>query len=236
MPNMDIVETQGVVEDVDEAIYLKGGFRVSSKEGGGVSASPLSGFGKVLVAVNEVIVEKSNQSTITAWIMIFLLLLLFFRSWRVTLITMVPVTLVILWQYAALYGVGQFGELLWGAEDNMFSGDLNLFTALIGSIIAGTGVDFSIHITERIRQKNMQVEGVVWAAETSGWSFIEATVTMIMGMTAVFLINIPSIREFILLIMILLAFSAYCAIFVLTSVYRLYLPRYNRLKSLKKMK
>ncbi|MCU0798727.1 MAG: MMPL family transporter [Candidatus Thermoplasmatota archaeon] len=236
MPNMDIIDTERVVNNVDRAISTEGDFIVSSKEGGGVTASPLSGFGKVLVAVNEVIVEKSNQSTITAWIMIFLILLLFFRSWRVALITMIPVTLVIFWQYVAIFGVGQFGELIWGPEDNMFSGDLNLFTALIGSIIAGTGVDFSIHITERIRQKNMQIEGVVWAAETSGWSFIEATATMVMGMTAVFLINIPSIREFILLIMILLAFSAYSAIFILTSVYRLYLPRYNRLQTLKKVK
>ncbi len=235
MPNMDIIDTEKVVNEVDSAISTEGHFVVSSKEGGGVTASPLSGFGKVLVAVNEVIVEKSNQSTITAWIMIFLILILFFRSWRVALITMVPVTLVILWQYVAIFGVGQFGEIIWGPKDNMFSGDLNLFTALIGSIIAGIGVDFSIHITERIRQKNMQIEGVVWAAETSGWSFIEATVTMVMGMTAVFLINIPSIREFILLIMILLGFSAYSAIFILTSVYRIYLPRYNRLKSLKKV-
>ena len=72
-----------------------------------------------------------------------------------------------------------------------------------------------------------------YAAETSGWSFIEATTTMIMGLTAVFLVNIPSIREFILLIMILLAFSAYSAIFLLTSIYRLYLPRYNKLRRTK---
>jgi predicted RND superfamily exporter protein len=94
-------------------------------------------------------------------------------------------------------------------------------------------VDFSIHITERVREKGLTLEGVKYAADTSGWSFIEATVTMIMGLTAVFLVNIPSIREFILLIMILLAFSAYAAIFILTSIYRLYLPRYNRLRSIK---
>ena len=57
-----------------------------------------------------------------------------------------------------------------------------------------------------------------------------------MGLTAVFLVNIPSIREFILLVIILLILSAYSAIFILTSVYRLYLPRYNKLKSLKKIK
>ncbi|HHD15492.1 MAG TPA: hypothetical protein ENK47_02170, partial [Euryarchaeota archaeon] len=105
---------------------------------------------------------------------------------------------------------------------------------LIGSIIIGIGVDFSIHITERVREKNFSMEGVMHAAQTSGLSFIEATTTMIMGLTAVFLVNIPSIREFILLIIILLAFSAYGAIFILTAAYRLYLPRYNRMRTIKK--
>ncbi len=185
--------------------------------------------------MNDVIVQNANQSTIMALIMVFLLLFLVFKSWRISLVTLIPVMLVVFWQYFAIWGIGALGGII-SPGDSMFSGDLNLFTALIGSIIIGIGVDFSIHITERVREKNFTLEGVMYAADTSGWSFIEATVTMVMGLTAVFLVNIPSIREFILLVIILLIFSAYSAIFILTSVYRLYLPRYNRLKSLKKIK
>lgn len=234
MPNMDIIETEKVVTEVDDTI--ESGFDVrSDTKGEKPTASPLSGFGKVLVTVNDVIVQNANQSTIMALIMVFLLLLLVFRSWRISLVTLIPVILVVFWQYFAIWGIGALGGVI-SPGDSMFSGDLNLFTALIGSIIIGIGVDFSIHITERIREKNFTLEGVMYAADTSGWSFIEATVTMVMGLTAVFLVNIPSIREFILLVIILLIFSAYSAIFILTSVYRLYLPRYNRLKSLKKIK
>ncbi|MBN1539042.1 MAG: MMPL family transporter [Candidatus Thermoplasmatota archaeon] len=234
MPNMDIVDTEKVVNKVDEAINRN--YDVRADEGGGKpTASPLSGFGKVLVTVNEVIVDNANQSTIIALILVFLLLFLVFKSWRIALITILPVSLVVFWQYAAIWGIGALGDIIAPGE-MMFSGDLNLFTALIGSIIIGIGVDFSIHITERIREKNFTLEGVMYAADTSGWSFIEATTTMVMGLTAVFLVNIPSIREFILLIMILLVFSAYSAIFILTSAYKLYLPRYNKLKGLKKIR
>ena len=53
--------------------------------------------------------------------------------------------------------------------------------------------------------------------------FFEATVTMLMGLSAVFVINIAAIREFILMIMILLAISMLMAIFVLPSIYSLYI-------------
>lgn len=231
MPNMDIVATAVTVGETDDVISKN--FNARIDEGGTKpTASPLSGFGKVLVTINDVIVENSNQSTFLAIFLVFLLLSFVFKSWRLALITIIPVTFVVFWQYFAIWGVGALGDSILG-EANMFSGDLNLFTALIGSIIIGIGVDFSIHITERVREKGLTLDAAKYAADTSGWSFIESTTTMIMGLTAVFLVNIPSIREFILLIMILLAFSAYSAIFLLTSIYRLYLPRYNRMRSLK---
>ena len=231
MPNMDIIETEKTVREVDEAISAN--FRSTASKGGEKpSASPLTGFGKVLVTINEVIVNNANQSTFTALFLVFVLLWFVLKSWRIAAITVLPVVIVVSWQYFAIWGVGEAGNLV-SPGDSMFSGELNLFSALIGSMIIGLGVDFAIHITERVRERNFSLEGVKYAAETSGWSFIEATTTMIMGLTAVFLVNIPSIREFILLIMILLAFSAYSAIFLLTSIYRLYLPRYNKLRRTK---
>ncbi len=226
MPNMDIVETEKKVNEIDEAIASV--FLVTSDQGGvKPSASHQSGFGKILVVINALLVNNALQSTITALIMVFILLAIFFRDWRIALLTIVPVSLVVCWQFFAIWGIAYVGNNI-STSGDIFSGDLNLFTALIGSIIIGIGVDFSIHITERVREKGFTQEGVAYAASTSGWSFIEATATMIMGLTAVFLVNIPSIREFILLIMILLAFSAYTAIFILTSLYRLYLPKYQK--------
>ncbi len=231
LPNMDIIGSEKAVKELDAAIDDH--FEMSVKDRID-TASPTSGFAKVLVTINDVIVMNANQSTLTALLMVFILLFLVMKSWRISLITLLPVVMVVMWQYFAIWGVGAVGDIVWGSK-NVFSGELNLFSALIGSIIIGIGVDFSIHITERVREKNFALEGVLHAGETSGWSFIESTTTMIMGLTAVFLVNIPSIREFILLIIILLAFSAYGAIFILTAAYRLYLPRFNRLRTVKKM-
>jgi predicted RND superfamily exporter protein len=231
MPNMDIIETEDIVNQVDDAIADS--FIVQVGEKGGQSASPLTGFGKILVTINNLLVADTLQSTLIAMFMAFLLLSVAFRSWRLGLITTAPVMFVVCGQYFAMWGIAFGGDII-NPRNNMFSGDLNLFTALIGSIIIGIGVDYSIHITQRIKQKGFQIESVAWAAETSGWSFIEATTTMVVGMSAVFLVNIPSIREFILLIIILLIFSAFVAIFLCTSFYRLYLPRYNKLLAMKK--
>ena len=90
---------------------------------------------------------------------------------------------------------------------------------ILGSIIVGIGIDFGIHMTERIREHGMNLEGVRHGVSTSGMAFVEATVTMIAGLAAVFLVDIPAIQEFILLVMILLVYSVIGALFILTAIY-----------------
>lgn len=103
-----------------------------------------------------------------------------------------------------------------------FSGSLNLFTGTIGSIITGIGIDFGIHITQRVREKGGGREAVRWAVSTSGLSFVESTATMICGLIPMMLIPIPIIKEFVILVTVLLIFSAAGAILVLPAIYTLY--------------
>ena len=63
LPNMDIIGTEKTVNDIDAAINYE--FRVSVKEKSD-TATPTTGFGKVLVTINDVIVKNANQSTLTA--------------------------------------------------------------------------------------------------------------------------------------------------------------------------
>jgi hypothetical protein len=100
-----------------------------------------------------------------------------------------------------------------------FGINLNLFTALIGSIIVGLGIDFGIHMTERIREGGTTIQAVRNAISTSGMSFTEATITMLAGLATVFTIPIPSIWEFITMIDILLILSVLAALFLLPAVY-----------------
>jgi predicted RND superfamily exporter protein len=125
---------------------------------------------------------------------------------------------VVILQPVTLISIGGLGALL-NPADPKFTGELNLFSAVIGSIIVGIGIDFGIHMTERIREQGINFDGIRNGVATSGMAFIEATVTMIGGLSAVFLINIPAIQEFILLVMILLTYSVIGALFILTAIY-----------------
>ena len=210
MPTMDVVSTKKAVLKVDEVTeeFSTGKMRVTH----------LTGFGAILVAINDMLVVNAIQSTILALILVLVVLSIIFKSFKYSAITLIPVCMVVILQPITLIGIGGLGGVI-NPEDPFFSGELNLFTAVIGSIIVGIGIDFGIHMTERIRERGMNLEGVRYGVATSGMAFIEATVTMIAGLAAVFLVNIPAIQEFILLIMILLIYSVMGALFVLTAIY-----------------
>jgi len=219
MPNMDVVATEKVVNEVNRAI---------EETKPGISATELSGFGPVLVVINNLLLENSVLSTAISYFSVLLLLYVFYRNRKIAMITTIPIIFIIFWQYPVIWFLGKLGGWI-NPTDPPFTGELNLFTAMIGSIMIGIGIDFSIHITERMREKRFRAEvGVPYAASTSGMAFIEATVTMLMGLMAVMAVNIPSIREFILLIMMLLVIAAYSAIFVLGSVYYIVLGKKRR--------
>jgi len=209
MPTMDVVNTKKAVSEVDQ---------VTEDYAAGKSTSHLTGFGAILVAVNDMLVVNAIQSTIIALVLVLIVLALIFKSLKFSAITLIPVCMVVILQPITLIGIGGLGGAI-NPADPMFSGELNLFTAVIGSIIVGIGIDFGIHMTERIRERGMKLDGVRHGVATSGMAFVEATATMIGGLSAVFLINIPAIQEFILLVMLLLVYSVLGALFILPAIY-----------------
>ena len=70
----------------------------------------------------------------------FLVVAMFMRSLRYAFVTIIPVGLVVAWLYAVMYLLGF---------------DLNFVTATIGAISIGVGVDFSIHLTQRLFREEM---------------------------------------------------------------------------------
>ena len=73
-----------------------------------------------------------------------------FRSPRLGIYTMIPVAVVILWQPLFM----QSGDV-----------NVNIFTAMIGTIVFGIGVDDSIHVMHRIREDGETPEGMASAIE-----------------------------------------------------------------------
>ncbi len=209
MPSMDVVQTKKVVT----AINL-----ITEKYEAGLDTTHLTGFGAILVAVNDMLVWSSVQSTIMAIGLVLVVLTAIFKSFKFAAITLIPVCLVVIWQPITLITIGSIGKFI-NPVNPYFGGELNLFSAVIGSIIVGIGIDFGIHMTERIRERGEDVASVRHGVATSGMAFLEATITVSAGLSAVFLINIPAIQEFILLIILLLIYSVVGAIFILPAIY-----------------
>ena len=82
--------------------------------------------------INEGIHSSQNLTTIVTMIILTFVLAIVFRSFRLGVITMVPVAVVILWQ-----------PLLMNSPDV----NVNIFTAMIGTIVFGIGVDDAIPVS-----------------------------------------------------------------------------------------
>lgn len=96
---------------------------------------------------------------------------------------------------------------------------LSLVTVMIGSILVGVGVDFSIHIANRIRELGGGIEAIRSAAVGTGMSLFEAAVVTSLGMFTAYQIPIPEIKPFVTVILILLWVAAASALLLLPAIF-----------------
>ena len=195
MPSMDAQRTEIAVDKVNGVV---------GRHQTDLSTSMLTGFAALLVAVNNLLMLNSLISLVVALIIVVIVLIIIFRSPRYAALTMIPVSMVVLLIPLTLWTTGI---------------DLNLVTAMIGSIIVGIGIDYGIHMTERVRETGENFPGIKKAVQTSGFTFLEATATIVAGMLSIYFINIRSIQEFITMIILLLIFSMVGAMLILPSIY-----------------
>ena len=78
---------------------------------------------------------------------------------------------------------------------------LSLVTVMIGSILVGVGVDFSIHIANRVKELGGSLDIRIACAST-GTSLTEAVTVTIAGMACA--IKFPAITPFVTVIIVLL--------------------------------
>jgi predicted RND superfamily exporter protein len=124
IPAKDAVITEDTVNEVNDVVKHHQPFIATSK---------LTGFAALVVAINNLIMFNSLFSLGMALVIVFFVLIIIFRSLRYAALTMIPVSMVVAWEPLTLVMTGI---------------DLNLITAMIGSIIVGIGIDYGIHMTE----------------------------------------------------------------------------------------
>jgi predicted RND superfamily exporter protein len=160
---------------------------------GKTRTSLLTGGLPVSLDINDGIHDAQTSTTIITLLVLTVLLSIVFRSPRLGIYTMIPVAIVILWQ-----------PLL------MKSGDVNvnIFTAMIGTIVFGIGVDDSIHVMHRIQEEGETPTGIANAIEETGQTIFETTATTVCGIAAGFIAAFPGLENFFM-IMCLLIFCAF---------------------------
>ena len=99
----------------------------------GVTGSPFTRHFTLQAATKAL-----NTSLPVAVAACFILLLVWMRSARYALVTILPIGLVVSWLYAFMYLAGFH---------------LNFVTATIAAVSIGVGIDYSIHVTQRFRQE-----------------------------------------------------------------------------------
>ena len=196
MPFMNVKETQTAVDEIN--IYAEQSYP------GGISSSPLIGVAAVTIAVNELIVGSQWTSLGFALIATLFTLAVVFRDPRFALLTTLPVVFTVAMQWLVM---------------QQMDVTLSLVTVMIGSILVGVGIDFSIHIANRVREQGGTIEAVREACTTTGMSLIEAVFVTCLGLATAFFIPIPALKPFVLTIIILLIVAASSALLLLPAIF-----------------
>jgi predicted RND superfamily exporter protein len=86
----------------------------------------------------------------------------------------------------------------------------------------GTGLDYSIQTTQRVREEIAnglsKVDAVKTTIETSGWSVIGAAATTMVSLLATFAVNISVLHQFTIVIALLISSSFIATMFILPTI------------------
>ena len=199
MPFMDVKKTENAVSQIDN--YAK-----QDTAGLGVTSTRLIGVASVTIEVNNLVVDSQWGSLIFALLFTVFTLGLVFRDIRYAILTTTPVAFTVFMQWLVM---------------DQGSVSLSLVTVMIGSILVGVGVDFSIHIANRVKELGGSIDAIRIACASTGMSLTEAVTVTIAGMFCAYYIPIPAIAPFIDVIIILLILAAISALILLPAIYTL---------------
>jgi len=205
MPFMDVDDTRAAVDAVNAVVEEQNELYDDPN-----LHSSLTGIAAITLAVNDLIIASQFNSLAVCIALTFIVLAIIFRSVKIGFLTIIPVLCVIALEPGTLVALDI---------------PLSTITVMIGSIAIGTGVDYSIQISQRVRLGGFTLPAVFNAVEKAGTSFVEATSTMLLGFAMCLFIQIDSIQEFVIMIMVLMAYNAIFALVLLPAVYTIMIRR-----------
>lgn len=172
--------------------------------------SRLTGQDAIYVAVNNKLFDEQIRSMILALLLVLAALIIIFNSSLYGFLTMIPVIFVLLWEPGFLV----FMNIA-----------LSPVTITIASIMIGIGIDYGVHITQRVREElalgKSKVDATKTAIEKTGLSLVEAALTTIFGIASILVLGIQALNEFVIVIIFMTSVSTIAAALLLPVFYRL---------------
>jgi predicted RND superfamily exporter protein len=200
MPFMDVKGTEKTAIQINNWAKAAG----DSANPIDVLGDRLIGVASVTIEVNKLIVGSQWTSLAFALGFTILTLALVFRDIRYALLTTVPVGFTVAMQWLVMDNGGV---------------SLSLVTVMIGSILVGVGIDFSIHIANRVKELGGSIEAIRTSCASTGMSLFEATTVTAAGLTCAYGIPIEAIQPFVTVVIILLIVAALSALLLLPAIY-----------------
>jgi hypothetical protein len=172
--------------------------------------SKLTGQDAMNVEINNQLLDEQLRSMIIALLVVLAALIVIFNSSLWGFLTMIPVMFVLVWEPGFLV---------------MLDISLSVVTISIASIMIGIGIDYGIHVTERVREEmakgKAKMKATKDAIEKTGLSLVEAACTTIAGLASVYFVDIPAIQHFGTIVIIMTISSLVAAVFILPIFYSL---------------
>jgi len=170
--------------------------------------SKLTGQDAITLAVNNRLTDEQVRSMILALMLVLAALIFIFSSSTYGFLTMIPVLFVLMWEPGFLV-----------AADI----PLSLVTISIASIMVGIGIDYGVHITHRFREEIARgipkIDAIKISIEKTGLSLLEAALTTVAGVAAIYFVNVPALQEFGIVIILMISLSCIAAALILPVFY-----------------
>lgn len=173
----------------------------------GGKVSELVGQDVITVEINKQLTSSQASSLIVALLLVLACLIIGFNSNVIGFLALLPVLVVLAWEPGALVS---------------FNIPLSVVNITVASIMIGTGIDYSIQTTQRVREEiekgSSKIDAVKRSIETSGWSIIGAAITTMVALTSTFLVPISTLHQFSIIIISLISFSFLASISIIPTI------------------
>jgi predicted RND superfamily exporter protein len=207
-----------MVMDLEEYQKISGGSNPPAVNEVEISLNH-TGIAPVIKKQEETLIPSTLTSMLIALVVIGIMLTLLLRSVVMGVISVIPIVMTILVNYAVM-GYGRIG--------------LDSFTSMIAAMAIGLGIDYAVHFNSRFKREFSEVKDELLALKrtlgTTGIAIVINALTVGVGFTVLLLAGGQHIRRFGGLTALTLFISAVFTLIVLPSLTFVLRPKFLREK------